>query len=383
MSKPSLFCPAFKPRARSDIIPCSPPSSSRKRKRSTKTLGVELGAARPKLESIGGDPFPGNDSSIQSAQTRCMKEGYCRGFGPPRRGNPCCVEAEESSVDECSSQAEIGISKDELGPIRLHSLFCERHSSRKKLTNDPPHTDRPHRQHLAAVSAILHRCLLEGDYLRACRAWGLLLRSEMDGHILDIRNQDRWGVGAEILLQKTSQQASDLMKVDQDSTHEDCDETISKPRHDISSQQAENYYDRLIVQYPYRKVVADAVGPLDFYPAMFGLRLFSEQHKWEDLSASSKLKNSSSKRRNTDVTKSEWRSSSPDSQASQRLWITESLGSSMACAKDLTNRLEKLLTSPPYSDDLWLRSIKGMIGVWAEDLFATPASKTAANLHDV
>jgi hypothetical protein len=55
------------------------------------------------------------------------------------------------------------------------------------------------RQHLGVLTAILHRCLLNGDYLRAMTAWSLLVRSGFGGGV-NIRQEARWGIGIELLL---------------------------------------------------------------------------------------------------------------------------------------------------------------------------------------
>ena len=51
-------------------------------------------------------------------------------------------------------------------------------------------------RHLAAVTAIMHRCLAEGDVVRARRALGLLLRTRD----VDLRAAHLWAVGSEILV---------------------------------------------------------------------------------------------------------------------------------------------------------------------------------------
>jgi hypothetical protein len=55
-------------------------------------------------------------------------------------------------------------------------------------------------QHLGVMNAIVHRFLAQGDYARASRAWGLLIRAMPDG--TDVRAFGRWGIGAEILMRR-------------------------------------------------------------------------------------------------------------------------------------------------------------------------------------
>ena len=139
------------------------------------------------------------------------------------------------------------------------------------------------RQHLAALTATLHRCLLAGDNLRAGRAWGLLLRSEVNGHFLEIRNRGRWGIGAEILYHRNSSLLEHCSRADKGVMRIDDGEAALKHMFTTEGfQQAQDYYERLILQYPYRKSFAENINSLDFYPAMFSLWIFSEQHEYDN-----------------------------------------------------------------------------------------------------
>ena len=59
-------------------------------------------------------------------------------------------------------------------------------------------------RHLSTLTAILHRCLLEGDIPRAFRAWAMLLRVEVNGAPISLRNSTYWGIGAELLILRHS-----------------------------------------------------------------------------------------------------------------------------------------------------------------------------------
>lgn len=111
-------------------------------------------------------------------------------------------------------------------------------------------------QQITVLNTILHRCLLEHDWPRAGRALGLLLRVDYHGRPFDLRKHGLWGIGAEILLHKTS--ASSYPSNADCFTHEGFDA-------------AKAYYDRLILQYPYSKAHPRMLSATTFYPAMFGL----------------------------------------------------------------------------------------------------------------
>jgi hypothetical protein len=291
------------------------------------------------------------------------KPGIARLAQSPGLSDHDPVKAEDSGMDSHSSQTESSMSDDNFAQL-----------SRNKLMSGPPRNDGPRRQHLAAVSAILHRCLLEGDYLRAGRAWGMLLRSEVDGHPVDVRNKFRWGIGAEILQQRNLPPRGCLLNEDHSSTLENLDEINSAnctSKYNDSLQSAEDYYERLIVQYPHRKTFPGAVGPLDFYPVLFGLRIFSRQLKDEELSRALQANNFNNGSIAKEGAKPDQTSTLQEIPYSKRLWMMKQLTSSLNHAKDMASQLDELVVSPPYSDDVRLRDIRNMVGMWTEDLLIT------------
>nr|KMM68598.1 hypothetical protein CPAG_04924 [Coccidioides posadasii RMSCC 3488] len=111
-------------------------------------------------------------------------------------------------------------------------------------------------KHLGVITTILHRCLLEGDYVRAGRAWGLILRDEWGGHAVDVRTEGRWGIGAEILLWRDGQMAAAGAEGGGGKGGYKT-EWFSRR----GFERAKQYYERLILHYPYRKHAPNALGP--------------------------------------------------------------------------------------------------------------------------
>jgi hypothetical protein len=100
------------------------------------------------------------------------------------------------------------------------------------------------RHHLGVLTTLLHTSLLKHDFVRAGRAWGMILRTNIHGRPLDVRTHGRWGIGAEILMRKTSP---------------DINSQGSAPM--ISDQgldTAKDYYERLILQFPFQKTNPNA-----------------------------------------------------------------------------------------------------------------------------
>lgn len=200
-------------------------------------------------------------------------------------------------------------------------------------TKGPIRAPTLHLQHLSVITAILHRCLAEKDYTRASRAFGLVLRDSIGGHAIDIRSEGRWGIGAEILLKAGSEQDRPLGK-------EGRDGETAKPAPLFTREgfeRARNYYERLIIQYPFSKPHAASVNALDFYQALFGLWIYivHEEGKTETNSDS-------------------------DSVSPQLHELNQ--------AREIAGRMDACMSSIPFSDDLELIRLRGMVALWIADL---------------
>lgn len=240
-------------------------------------------------------------------------------------------------------------------------------------------------RHVAVLTSVMHRSLLEGDYVRAGRAWGMLLRAEMNGRHMDLRTHGRWGIGAEILLRRDAQLAQRRM-TQEDDDHDDGDPYSREETADFFSEdgldKARDYYERLILQYPYRKQNPNAVNALDFYPAMFGLWIYfvQDRHKTALSRIHHSIGNGDRERTNEDL-HTNTPPSSPASERSERGHArTEDVRrSTLQQAEEIAIRLEELLLSPPYSDDPTLWSLRGMVALWVGDLSLTAPPPTEAS----
>ena len=242
-------------------------------------------------------------------------------------------------------------------------------------------------RHLAAMITTLQRCLLEGDYIRAGRAWGLLLRTEHNGHTMDLRTNNRWGVGAEILLRRDVELArkrKDGRVLDQARS---CWFSVD------GFEMAKNYYERLVLQYPYRKVAPNAVGPLDFYSAMFGLWIYSvnEQHSAElggirkhadhDQHSKRRVENETESQSESDrASASDMEMELRYSQERKHIWK-----STLQRAQEIASRLAELLISPPYTHSNRLQSLQEMVDMWIKDLSAnnSPPAMPSESCSDI
>ena len=198
------------------------------------------------------------------------------------------------------------------------------------------------------MSMIMHVSLLRGDYLRAGQAFGLLLRAAPTSSPLALRSSGNWGIGAEILLRMGVANSRQRGKprsssADSDDEHTDDDQRNNDP-HDHESDLAgalsatKEYYEALILQYPFQKHVPQAVDARTFYPALFGLLI----HEAVETSRLAR----------------EISSDSPEAV----------IRAELRAARAIAARVDDLLVSPPYDRFAPLLRLRGMIGLWTADL---------------
>ncbi|KYG45666.1 hypothetical protein M433DRAFT_42802, partial [Acidomyces richmondensis BFW] len=170
------------------------------------------------------------------------------------------------------------------------------------------------RQHVENLTTILHTCMLKGDWQRATRAWGLLLRTEVAGRGMDVRRHGRWGIGAELLM-RNSINVQDGFKL------------------------AREYYERLILQYPHTPH-SQETSSLVFYPALFNIWIYEVQNRYRVLSEN-------------DV-----------DHMSELILRRQELEDALP----ISQRMDDLIRSPPYDTNVELLKLRAMVALWVSDL---------------
>ncbi|OAG04058.1 uncharacterized protein CC84DRAFT_1063954, partial [Paraphaeosphaeria sporulosa] len=183
------------------------------------------------------------------------------------------------------------------------------------------------------LSTIMHRCLLEGDYQRASRAWGMILRTEAHGTPIEPRYNGLWGLGAELLLRRRSGDEQDRPLSDEYQYSED------------GFQLAKDYYERLILQYPVRNFQPHAIDATIFYPPLFSVWIMQVLER--------------SRRERRRLTDDEAATSEDRHKMQQE---------ELAGAREICRRLEELVQSPPYDKNAQLLVLRGHAGLWVSDL---------------
>ncbi|KAL8810248.1 MAG: hypothetical protein Q9223_005422 [Gallowayella weberi] len=210
-------------------------------------------------------------------------------------------------------------------------------------------------QHYTILTSLLHRCLLEKDYVRASRAWGMLLRLEVNGQPLDIRVQERWGIGAELLLRGEGVSGT---------PH--CEDIYLSLE---SLMRAKDYYERLIIQYPFRKTSPESTSSLTFYPVMFGVWIYSIQLRYKVTVQDTVQSLEGMDRTRSDATSDKGFEDSDSSDGGTQINVQRAaLRRALQQAQEVVERLRELLISPPYSDDAGLWKLLGNLYLWLNQL---------------
>jgi len=231
-----------------------------------------------------------------------------------------------------------------------HDRRLDRHSIDRSLEQAPS----LHQQHLAAMTSVLHTSLLKGDYIRAGRAWGMLLRSSSEGRPIDLRSNGRWGIGAEILLKRDGSKLDQAFRPENHSEDSTSKLAISKE----SFQAAKDYYEQLILQYPYQRHLPHTINAMTFYPAMFGLMVYEAVEMSKR--AMSEIREMSPEPFSPDR--------SEDSDSSQKTKTVDVKRAELESATTVAARMDETLLTPPYDKYIPLLQMRGMVSLWIADL---------------
>lgn len=260
------------------------------------------------------------------------------------------------------------VSKDHHGPAKIHEemakaparMFAVSAASASNSTTGRADATSLKKTHLNNVSTIMHRCLLEGDYQRAGRAWGMILRTQIaGGNPVDLRNHGRWGIGAEILLRRKAPPAS--VQTDE---HEASGDVPSSIFSEEGFELAREYYERLIVEHPNRRTHPHTVDERTFYPAMFSLWIFEVCEKSKIARSKMQFKRQASSSSRSSSVDSSLEHNEDDAAAREENIRTEEL----AQALEIAERIDNLIVSPPFDQQTSLLQLRGHVGLWISDL---------------
>ncbi|PQE31213.1 Transcription initiation factor Rrn11 protein [Rutstroemia sp. NJR-2017a WRK4] len=246
-------------------------------------------------------------------------------------------------------------------------------------------------QHMGVLVAIMMRCLEQGDIPRAARAWGLLLRVQVVGKGVDLRGSGLWGVGAEVLIrggEYNVHSAEDETGDDYWATRENGQDGIEKRWGTKDSLlRAKDYYERLILQYPYKRQFHNtSTTALDFWPAMLGCEIYGIQYEWktglQKLAAEAEQDEKGSLS-GSDMSDSEREEADDDEtggyearqdrlrkRRAEKRWEKKDdvRKRALVASEQVAARMDDLMTTPPYSDSAELMRLRAMLALFVGDL---------------
>ncbi|RKF65361.1 hypothetical protein OnM2_009016 [Erysiphe neolycopersici] len=272
--------------------------------------------------------------------------------------------------------------------------------------------------HIHVLTTILHKCLLAHDIRRASRAWGLLIRMQTSEHGgMDLRSNGYWSIGAELLIRSLSSKHSDNTTTNITTTinsnietAEDCERSYnnkdeshlsqtSKSWWDLTRnlQRVTDYYERLIVEYPFKKQFLSKISALDWWPVMIGCEIYGIQYEQKKALRNLEKKTTLDEESLDDTSSDEYeREDGIDygentfdnkidpkyEKLAQRKrlrkqehrWRVENeiRLAALNASEKVAMRLDERMTIPPYSESLDLLHLRGMLALYIGDLYVSP-----------
>lgn len=214
---------------------------------------------------------------------------------------------------------------------------------------------------------------------------------QVSGQAIDLRGSGYWGIGAELLIRSLEKRKKFHFEqdVDSDFSEEGEGENTRRWGSKEGLERAKDYYERLILQHPYKRQFDTSISALDFWPAMVACEIYGIQ--FEHTQSLAKLS------KEEDEDEGEARSESESVEeleleedededggfaASQRRkdlrlarraesrWLLREdvRQTALTASEKLAARLDELMSTPPYSDSHNLLRIRGMLALYIGDL---------------
>lgn len=322
---PTIFSPAISVQ-RTAALDGQLQSPRKKRKRLNATQNVDQELEQDMLQKTSKNPIELEYTAVVSPLERLQR----RVAGQPLDQSP-----PPFPFPHAGRAATAGGTDDE--QLNTGSLSSMR-------SNNVPLT--LHLQHLAALTAIVHRSLLTEDFTRAARALGLMFREDSVNRHVAVRSQGYMGIAAEVLLRQGCSR--------QGSAAEVSPAGLLFTREGFEN--AKRFYERLIIRHPYHKSWPGSVNAVDFYLAMFNLWIYvthaensgsaADVHECDGI---------------THSPSSSPRSDSPHFGSRAKVREIEQ-------ANEIASRMDTCMATLPYMDEPELIRLRAMVALWIADL---------------
>ncbi|KAI0597029.1 hypothetical protein F4775DRAFT_272865 [Biscogniauxia sp. FL1348] len=219
--------------------------------------------------------------------------------------------------------------------------------SRKEAAAVQQHSARL--KHLNTMTAIMHRCLHEGDIARAKRAFGLLVQTKE----IDVRLNNLWAIGSEILMR-----APEAARGDDDSP-------LPRWGSAANVSKVKEYLSSLIQQHPHDPHRPQLTSAVDFWPALFGIEVY-------DINAELQRALYHLDTRDEDDNDEEMDDDPDDDRRQQlgALWAAkdEVRRQTQAAARQLAARMDRVMESAPYAAHPELLRLRAHVSLFIADL---------------
>ncbi|EME43850.1 hypothetical protein DOTSEDRAFT_71612 [Dothistroma septosporum NZE10] len=233
-------------------------------------------------------------------------------------------------------------------------------------------SDSVKQRHLDNVTAILHKCMLAGDWDRASQAFGLILRTEIRGNPVDVRQNGLWLIGGELLMRRKYQAVEQQQVHSRTANHEDIetDEIAGTTAagsiiSDDGFKLARQYYERLILQYPHlQRAHHDAVNALAVYPVLFNVWIYEVHDRARR--ARRQMKSAQETSDHGSVSNADGSEGGEDTERKRNLLIIRR--TELEQALHIVQRMDGIMVSPPYDTSTELLHQRGTMALWLSDM---------------
>jgi hypothetical protein len=293
--------------------------------------------------------------------------GHPRNKPLPGGAFPHAAAPDPLSKENVRSQTNSRAIEEELAKLKLFIpkgvLSSETHSTSLKA------------RHVNNLTAIMHRCMLEGDWQRARRAWAILLRIEVSGQSIDIRAHGRWTIGAELLMRTGGKpsMSGEKPRCSEGSQHSDGDNERLSSNEEITDEGfklAREYYERVILQFPHTQLTQHSlVTARVIYPALFSVWVYEVQDQAKrarralEQQQENEIHESSPSHTSSSISPIPW-----NDPRRHRKALREIIAHELFQATKISKRLNEVTSGPPYDTIVYLRRLQGNLGLWTADL---------------
>ncbi|KAM3436828.1 hypothetical protein MY4824_004111 [Beauveria thailandica] len=256
-----------------------------------------------------------------------------------------------------------------------------------------------HRRHLAVLTRAMHQFLSQGSVAKAARAFGLALQLRPYSRPLDIRHDDLWALGAEVIMREGEEQRNESRDSRNDSAHGEHHRGADVMRWGSAANmnKLRNYLEMLIQQYPYDHRAPKKISALHFSISLYSAEIYniySEHTASLSGTGGRGADDSLADEGLADDEPDPWLETLLENEsfhASRPRWREEAASNpkdqvrlhTLTAIKAVVARMDAIMREPPYNKSHEMLRLRAAASLFMADL-VVPFDKTAApgELHD-